>query len=253
MFLFLHRHLAGRSEGSDIASMPCNSAPLPFNFTPSAQSLATLGVQAPAPYTSQPQPFLSGYQYLFPPTLTPSSFAPPSHLADPSMSFPHSTLLPSVHSLIPQSHAATAFAPQGSNLIGSKPGFTPGQLSASQRLHDTASMPSMPLYSADAYGVLTGSLPYCPNWPQNLTDTTWGSSLAKPKAAVPLPAGTDLKLDLGKPLRSHSGTDDDLSSVDSDPATLVEDALLGELFFAQPEACQVRALCKHSHVDHDVI
>ena len=64
-------------------------------------------------------------------------------------------------------------------------------------------------------------------------------NLAMPQADLSLPVDPGLRLGLGKLSRSHTGSDDDGSSIDSDPAALVEDALLGELFFAQPEACQV--------------
>lgn len=167
----------------------------------------------------------------------PTSFAPPAHPTAPRLSHPLSTLLPTVQSaLAPGGAAAAPYAPPHSAL-GNQPGSLLGQPGAAPGLCDTA---PLPLFSADAYNVMAGSLPYCSSWQQKLTDITW-PGLAVPQAALPLPAGgLDLQLGLGKPLRRRSSSgDDDGSSVDSDPAALVEDALLGELFFAQPEACQV--------------
>ena len=75
-----------------------------------------------------------------------------------------------------------------------------------------------------------------------------------PQTALPLPAGP---VGLGKPVTGHVGSDDDGSSIDSDPAALVEDALLGELFFAQSEACQVTLRrIQHLqliHVDNNIL
>ena len=218
------------------ASMSCNSAPLPFSFTPSAHSLPALGLQAPASHGPQTQPPLSSP--LFPPTLTPTSLTPSSCPLEPLLSHLNSTLLPSVQSALPSGDTAAAFAPLDSNPAGDKPGYLAGQPGAGQRLYGTAPMLSIPLYSADAYSFMTGSLPSCSTWPQQLTDITRPNP-AMPQADLPLSVGPGLNLGLGKLPRSRNSSDDDGSSINSDPAALVEDALLGELFFAQPEACQV--------------
>ena len=229
-------HVTCRSGVSNSASMSCKSAPLPVSFTPSAQSLPAFPLQAPASHIPQAQPPLS--TLLFPSTLATTSIAPSSRPIKCLLSLPDhdSTLLPSVQSARPLSDITAAL---GSTSAGGKPGSLIGQSGAGQRLYDTTPMPSIPLYSADAYSVMTNSLPYCSTWPQKLTDTA-RLQLATPQAASSLPDGPGLHIGLGKPLRSHIGSDG--SSVDSDPAALVEDALLGELFFAQSEACQV-TLC----------
>lgn len=247
-----HKHVTYRSTISDSASTPSNSAAPPSTFAPSAQPLPAFELPAPASCIPQTQPSLG--THLLPPTLMPTSLAPPAHPTAPFLSHPLSTLLPAVQSALATSGTAAApYAPplsalgtQPGPLLG-QPGAAPGLCGAALELCGTAPglchTAPLPLYSADAYSIMAGSLPYCSSWQEKLTDTSW-PGLAVPQAALPLPAGgLDLQLGLGKPLTRRSssgdGDDDGGSSVDCDPAALVEDALLGELFFAQPEPCQV--------------
>ena len=218
------------------------------SFTPSAQSLPAFRLQPEASHSPQTQAPLG--PHLFPPPFPPPGLPPPPSPPEPSLSPPFSTLLPSVHSTLPLSDTAAAIAALGSNPAGAKPGSLAGQSGACQRLYDTAPMPSTALYSADTYSVMTGSLPYCSSWPQKLIDTN-SPNLAMPQAG--LPVGPDLHLGLGKLLRSRNSSDDGVSSIDSDPAALVEDALLGELFFAQTDACQVRPCAGSCHTKDNIM
>lgn len=235
-----------RSDSSNRASMLHNSLPPLLSSCLPAQSLPACIVQPPAPHFSQTQPLLSSHPHLFQPTLTPTGLAPHFHPAPPSILSPHSSLLPPLSSATPLSDTIY-------NLdvarVGSKACSAPAQTdltsqSASQRLHDTAPMPRMPLYSADAYSAIAGSFPRCSTWPQESANaikahTTW-LGLAEPPATLPMPGDTALQLGACKLVERHAiGSEEDASSIDSDPAALVEDALLGELFFAQTEACQV--------------
>ena len=97
----------------------------------------------------------------------------------------------------------------------------------------------LPVYTADTYSLMKGSLGPVSTWPQlsatALSSLPAGLAPAYPSSkdvpAVIFRAATSTGLgELG----TLSG--DDASSVDSDPAALVEDALLGELFFQQLQA-----------------
>lgn len=239
-------HMACRSEAPNTASLLFNSAHSSLSPSPSTQSLPAVSVHPPTSHFPQTQPLPSSHPYLSPPTLDPIGLAPLGHSAGPSMLCPQSTLLPLV---LPVTSPCEIVHPVEVACLGNRAYTIPGQSGqasqlASLGLYDTAPVHGMPLYSADAYALMAGSFPQCTTWPRELTHAIDSKAtrlnLAKPQATtLPLPAGAALHLGASRLGLSHAGSDEDVSSVDSDPAALVEDALLGELFFAQPEACQV--------------
>lgn len=100
---------------------------------------------------------------------------------------------------------------------------------------------SLPVYTADTYSLMKGSLGPVSTWPQLSATALSSLPLGLMPASLSskgVPAVLDraaTSFGLGE-LGPLSGAGDDASSVDSDPAALVEDALLGELFFQQLQA-----------------
>ena len=180
-------------------------------------------------------------QQLTPPVLfsNPQS-APPTHPLSPLWGPLQSVQLPAVQSALPwtdllskpQDRAAADTA--NAHALGLLTSKAPdkGSLNA-------ASVPDMPLYTADAYGLMTGSVPHCGTWPAEKHDgAALNSSMTLPGdgGAIAIASPTTVGGCMLVTSHSHDG-----SSVSSDPAALVEDALLGELFFPKPEGREVRA------------
>ena len=115
---------------------------------------------------------------------------------------------------------------------------------------------SLPLYTADAYSLMKGSYGHMvSSWPQ-LTMAAVSNSNADPTSTPHFSAQTapaKEATDVASVAQTMAGVglvdqgSDDASSEDSDPAALVEDALLGELFFQQLEAQQQVRLCLLPH------
>ena len=103
--------------------------------------------------------------------------------------------------------------------------------------------PSLPLYTADTYGLMKG-FGQVSSWPQTpltaVVSSSSGSVAARPWSEAGPPAAASIAAQswqCGRPGGMDSVSDDG-SSVESDPAAVVEDALLGELFFQQLQVDQ---------------
>lgn len=103
--------------------------------------------------------------------------------------------------------------------------------------------PSLPLYTADTYGLMKG-FGQVSSWPQTpliaVASSSSGSMAARPWSEAGPPAAASIAAQswqCGRPGGMNSVSDDG-SSVESDPAAVVEDALLGELFFQQLQVDQ---------------
>ena len=103
--------------------------------------------------------------------------------------------------------------------------------------------PSLPLYTADTYGLMKG-FGQVSSWPQTplvaVASSSSGSMAARPlsEAGPPAPVSDAAQSwQWGQPGGMDSVSHDG-SSVESDPAAVVEDALLGELFFQQLQVDQ---------------
>ena len=102
--------------------------------------------------------------------------------------------------------------------------------------------PSLPLYTADTYGLMRGSFGQVSSWPQipltAVVSSSSGSMAACPLFGASPPAGASDAAQSWQRDRLGDSVSDDGSSVESDPAAVVEDALLGELFFQQLQVDQ---------------
>ena len=101
--------------------------------------------------------------------------------------------------------------------------------------------PSLPLYTADTYGLMKGSFGKVFSWPQipltAVVSSSSGSMAARPLSEAAAVSDAAQSWQCGRPGVVDSVSDDG-SSVESDPAAVVEDALLGELFFQQLQVQQ---------------
>lgn len=170
------------------------------------------------------------------------SFASPFTLPVP-LAFPLQTsaasLLAHPSALL---HASDHPAPMSA--ATSQPSSTLPQNSDIQLTQLSQPPPSLPLYTADTYGLMRGSFGQVFSWPQILwpavVSSSSGSMTARPLSeAGALAAVSDAaqSWQCGRPGVVDSVSDDG-SSVESDPAAVVEDALLGELFFQQLQVRQ---------------
>ncbi|KAL0042381.1 hypothetical protein WJX77_010775 [Trebouxia sp. C0004] len=135
-------------------------------------------------------------------------------------------------------HAAPASA------ATSQPNLRLPQNSDTQLAQPSQPPPSLPLYTADTYGFMKRSLGQNFGWPQvpltAVISSSLGSRAAHPLSEAGQPAAAShapQSWQCGRPGGVDSMSDDG-SSVESDPAAVVEDALLGELFFQQLQVQQ---------------
>ena len=232
------------------AAHPAATGSLPYTaqmpsslISPPALPVSACHTPAPAPdqhqlppLSAQPGLSLQPFQHPFPSALGPPSLAPPSSLTAPSLALRRPAYMPATQSAVPgtdpfQTLTASSLGPAG--LVNHRRPL-PEHLGKPWN----SPMHSLPLYTADSYSLKTGSLPVCSTWPLTSIPAV-APSATMPIAVLPQLAGDPLQLDPKQCVMSKACSDDG-SSVDSDPAALVEDALLGELFFAQPEASQVQ-------------
>ena len=134
--------------------------------------------------------------------------------------------------------------PAPTSAATSQPNLTLPQNSDTQLAQPSQPSPSLPLYTADTYGFMKGSFGQLSSWPQipltAVNSSSSGSVPARPLSeAGPPAAASDAaqSWQCGRPEGVDSVSDDG-SSVESDPAAVVEDALLGELFFQQLQVQQ---------------
>lgn len=228
------------------AAYPVVTAALPNSEQISSSfHLPSLPVSAwhtPAPTPVQPQipplptqPGLSN-QYPFPSALSPPSLGHPGSLPAPSTILHHPAYVPASQSAVPVTDPSHPWSLHRLGFAGmsSQGQPLPGHLEKPWNVP----MHSLPIFTADSYSLMTGSLPQCSTWPTSLSAPAVATSVPVPTATLPQLAVDPLELDPRQRVMNNACSDDE-SSVDSDPAALVEDALLGELFFAQLEASQV--------------
>lgn len=165
-----------------------------------------------------------------------SSFTLPVPLASP-LQTSAASLLAHPSALL---HASDHPAPMSA--ATSQPNVTLPQNSDIQLTQLSQPPPSLPLYTADTYGLMRGSFGQVSSWPQipltAVVSSSSGSMAACPLFGASPPAGASDAAQSWQRDRLGDSVSDDGSSVESDPAAVVEDALLGELFFQQLQVQQ---------------
>jgi len=202
--------------------------------------------------TSRSAPAVPNWTQFPPAGLAPSAPQIPNQALPTSGSFASPFTLPVPLASPLQTSAASLLAypsvllnasdhPAPVSAATSQPNMTLPQNSDTQLTQLSQPPPSLPLYTADTYGLMKGSFGKVFSWPQipltAVVSSSSGSMAARPLSEAAAVSDAAQSWQCGRPGVVDSVSDDG-SSVESDPAAVVEDALLGELFFQQLQVQQ---------------